>query len=360
MSDIQYLDDLPHGFVDATAAWADGWNDNWIAAKGQATMTFYERVDIPLQYELADTFTICDAYHCSVNGSTNPNRNYLWSGTTGFEPATGLRAVTNAAYSYDHARLRLDDVSGTARGRRRVVADLPGVGQLHRQRRRVLHAVQADRHEDADGGDAELPHHRGVLRHVMFGGLPPAEQQRLLAELAAGRELLTEAEKRLFDLAMYRSEPETLVPRLRADIAAGTLPQVSWLVPSSVDSEHPGASTPVASANLIYDLLDAIASDPDTWSKTALFINFDENDGYFDHVPPPVAPRPASGEGDDWFDGRPIGLGPRVPMTIVSPWTVGGHVCSEVFDHTSVVRFLERWTGVDEPNISPWRRDGVR
>jgi phospholipase C len=155
---------------------------------------------------------------------------------------------------------------------------------------------------------------------------------------------------------MYRSRPETLVPRLREDIAAGRLPQVSWLVPSAVDSEHPGASTPVGSANLMYDVLDAIASDRDTWSKTVLFINFDENDGYFDHVPPPVPPRPASGEGDDWFGGNPIGLSVRVPMTIVSPWTVGGHVDSQVADHSSVVRFLERWTGVEEPNISDWRR----
>jgi phospholipase C len=112
----------------------------------------------------------------------------------------------------------------------------------------------------------------------------------------------------------------------------------------------------VGSANLIYDVLDAIASDPDTWSKTVLLINFDENDGYFDHVPPPVAPQPTSGEGDDWYAGQPIGLGPRVPMTVVSPWSVGGHVNSQVFDHTSVLRFLEQWTGVREPNISTWRR----
>jgi len=127
-------------------------------------------------------------------------------------------------------------------------------------------------------------------------------------------------------------------------------------VPSAVDSEHPGSSTPVGSANLVYDLLDAIASDPETWSKTVLLINFDENDGYFDHVPPPVAPQPPSGAGDDWYAGKPIGLGPRVPMTVVSPWTVGGHVNSQVFDHTSVLRFLELWTGVREPNISSWRR----
>ncbi|CAM5650587.1 phospholipase C, phosphocholine-specific [Streptomyces badius] len=45
-----------------------------------------------------------------------------------------------------------------------------------------------------------------------------------------------------------------------------------------------------------------------------------------------------------------------MPLLVVSPWTVGGYVCSEVFDHTSVIRFLERWTGVEEPNIGDWRR----
>ena len=146
----------------------------------------------------------------------------------------------------------------------------------------------------------------------------PSEQQRLLAQLETGRASLTAAERSLFDRGMARSEPESLVPRLRDDIAAGRLPKVSWLVPSAVDSEHPGASTPVGSANLIHEVLDALASDRDTWSKTVLFINFDENDRLGDHVPPP-APPPLGGEGDDQFEGKPIGLATRVPMTIVVP-----------------------------------------
>ncbi|SDI21536.1 phospholipase C [Actinokineospora alba] len=184
----------------------------------------------------------------------------------------------------------------------------------------------------------------------------PSARKKMLDQFAAGLATLTPAERVLFDRGMYRSEPDTLVPRLRADIAAGTLPAVSYLVPTAALSEHPGSSTPVGSANLIYQVLDAIASNPDTWSKTVLLINFDENDGYFDHVPAPVQQRPGSGASDDWYQGRAIGLGPRVPMTVVSPWTIGGHVDSEIADHTSVIRFLERVTGVVEPNISPWRR----
>ena len=112
-------------------------------------MTFYERQDIPLQYELADTFTICDAYHCSVNGSTNPNRNYLWSGTTGNEPASTKRAVTNAAYGYDHGGYDWTTYPERLENVRCVMEDLPGLGQLHRQRSGVLQNVQGDRTQDA-------------------------------------------------------------------------------------------------------------------------------------------------------------------------------------------------------------------
>ncbi|GAA0605391.1 phospholipase C, phosphocholine-specific [Kribbella sandramycini] len=352
--DIQYLGALPHGYGDATQAWSNGWNDNWVQAKTAASMTHYDRRDIPLQYELAETFTICDAYHCSVNGSTNPNRNYLWSGTVGFEPGTTQRAVTNAAYDYDHQgydwtaypeRLEKAGVSWQIYQEWDNFTDnaVEYFKTFKELGRRILASVPGGYRTTEEFYDK------------LFAKTP-AEQQQALKDLAAAVAKQPKADQKLFHQAMYRSEPETLITRVKADIKAGKLPRVSWLVPSAVDSEHPGSSTPVASANLVYELLDAIAADPEVWSKTALFINFDENDGYFDHVPPPVAPRPESGEGDDWYAGQPIGLGPRVPMTVVSPWTVGGHVNSQVFDHTSVLRFLERWTGVREPNISTWRR----
>jgi phospholipase C len=352
-SDIQYLGDLDHSFAGSTSAWSEGWNDNWVAAKTPATMTYYERRDIPLQYELAETFTFLDAYHCSVFGSTNPNRNYLVSGTTGFE-ANGTRAVTNAAYSYDHP-----GYDWTTYAERLEAAGISW--QVYQEWDNFTdNAIEYFKPFKAVGTKmlraANLPYRTTEEFYDNLWSKTDAERQAALAALASGRNVLTPAERALFDKAMFRSEPESLVPRLKADMAAGKLPAVSWLVPSSVDSEHPGASTPVGSANLIYDLLDALASDRETWSKTVLFINFDENDGYFDHVPPPVPPRPVTGEGDDWYAGKPIGLATRVPMTIVSPWTVGGWVSSEVSDHTSVIRFLERWTGVQEPNISPWRR----
>lgn len=353
-SDIQYLDALNHEWHGSTAAWAQGWYDNWVPAKTPATMTYYERRDIPLQYELAETFTICDAYHCSMFGGTNPNRNYFFTGTTGFEPGTRNRAVANDAYEVDHPgyewttypqRLQAAGVSWQIYQEWDNFTDNPVeyFAPFKRIGARVLAQV--------DGG-----YRTTEQLYTALLTLPEADRQRLLAQLDAALDGLDAGQRSLFDRAMYRSAPGTLLQRFRADVTAGALPAVTWLVPPQALSEHPSGSTPVASANLIYELLDIIAADTETWSKTALFINFDENDGFFDHVPPPVPPRPAHGEGDDWYQGQAIGLGPRVPMVVVSPWSIGGFVDSEVFDHTSVLRFLEAWTGVAEPNISDWRR----
>ena len=105
-------------------------------------------------------------------------------------------------------------------------------------------------------------------------------------------------------------------------------------------------------------MLEALWDNPALWQSTAVFINYDENDGFFDHVLPPFAAgraRPASTSQE-----LPIGLGPRVPMLVVSPWSRGGWVNSQVFDHTSVLRFLEALTGVAEPNISRLAPLGLR
>jgi phospholipase C len=105
------------------------------------------------------------------------------------------------------------------------------------------------------------------------------------------------------------------------------------------------------------------------FNSTLVIINYDENDGQFDHVPPPV---PAQGEFDEFVDSGtlraygvnvplPVGFGFRVPLILISPWTRGGWVTSEVSDHTSVIQLLEKWTTAlgapaISPNISDWRR----
>ncbi|WP_113700939.1 phosphocholine-specific phospholipase C [Nonomuraea lactucae] len=347
--DLQWITALPHGWNDGQQAAAKGWNDGWIPAKTPATMTYYRREDIPLQYELADTFTICDGYHCSVLSSTSPNRNYHVSGHTGYEPGTSRRAVDNAAYDEDtHAGYTWANAGEIlqAAGRTwKVYQEWDNYQDNNleffaRFRQIARKALQGD--------------HRSM--DAFYGALvraPEAERQRLLARLDEGVAQLTAQERELFDRALRRAPAKQLVASLRADIEAGRLPEVSYIVPSAADSEHPSASSPIQSAQITYDLLDAIASHPEIWQSTVLFITYDENDGFFDHVPPPLPP---ADQADDHYGGHPIGLGVRVPMTVVSPWTAGGYVCSEIFDHTSTVLFLERWLGVRFPDITPWRR----
>jgi phospholipase C len=147
----------------------------------------------------------------------------------------------------------------------------------------------------------------------------------------------------------------------------GTLPQVSYIVAPEAFSEHPNWPANYG-AWYVSQVLDTLTAHPDLWSKTALLIMFDENDGLFDHLVPPFPAAsadaggstvPVTGEifpGSSRFVAGPYGLGPRVPMLVVSPWSRGGWVCSEVFDHTSVIQFITRRFGVTEPNISPWRQ----
>ena len=130
------------------------------------------------------------------------------------------------------------------------------------------------------------------------------------------------------------------------------LPTVSWIMSTGTGSEHPNGM-PAAGAALVASKIDAIAANPKVWAKTVFILNYDENDGLFDHVVPPTAPL---GTPHEFIHGLPIGAGYRVPCIIVSPWSAGGWVCSETFDHTSVLQFLEKFTGVKEPNITDWRR----
>jgi phospholipase C len=143
-------------------------------------------------------------------------------------------------------------------------------------------------------------------------------------------------------------------------------------------SDHPSA--PWYGAWYLAESLNILTQNPEVWKKTIFVLTYDENDGYFDHVPPFVSPdpsRPETGRVSAGIDARaeywplekdakrtdrddarggPIGLGFRVPMVVASPWSRGGYVCSQVFDHTSVLQLLERVCKVKEPNISPWRR----
>jgi phospholipase C len=152
----------------------------------------------------------------------------------------------------------------------------------------------------------------------------------------------------LYQKGMARQQEGTF----EYDAMNDKLPAVSWIMPTALQCEHPDYM-PADGAAFVASKIDAIAANRDGWAKTLFILNYDENDGIFDHVAPPV-PRP--GTAHEFVHDTPIGAGFRVPCILVSPWTTGGWVCSDVFDHTSVLMFLEKFTGVREPNVSEWRR----
>ncbi|MFC4329715.1 phosphocholine-specific phospholipase C [Streptomyces andamanensis] len=333
---LAFVQDLPHGWNDGHAAHARGRYDRWVPTKGSTTMAYLTRQDIPFHHALADAFTVCDAYHCSLIGSTDPNRYYMWTGYTGNDGKGGGPVIGNdeAGYSWTTYPERLERAGVSWK----IYQDI-GDGL------------------DAGGGwgwiqDAYRGNYgdNSLLYFDQYRNARPGDP--------------------LYDKARTgtdASRGEGFFDRLRADVKGGRLPQISWVVAPEAFTEHPNWPANYG-AWYISQVLDALTGDPQVWARTALFITYDENDGFFDHLVPPFPPDSADqglstvDAGADLFKGGagqvagPYGLGQRVPMLVVSPWSKGGFVCSETFDHTSIIRFMERRFGVREPNISPWRR----
>jgi phospholipase C, phosphocholine-specific, Pseudomonas-type len=333
---LQFLEDLPHGWNDTQAAFNAGKYDQWVPSKGTTTMAYLTREDIPFHYALADAFTVCDAYHCSILSSTDPNRYYMWTGYVGNDGQGGGPVLSNAELGYGWTtypeRLEKAGVSW------KIYQDI-GTGL------------------DADGGWG-------------WGSNPYIGNYGDNSLLYFNQYRTAEPGNPLYDKARTGTDTlngQSLFDILRKDVAAGTLPQVSWIAAPEAYTEHP--SWPANYGAWYVDrVLDALTSNPEVWSKTALFITYDENDGFFDHLlpayPPATRDRGLStvsidGEvypGGNGFNAGVYGLGVRVPMLVVSPWSKGGWVCSETYDHTSILRFLEQRFSVHEPNISAWRR----
>ncbi|GBR16289.1 phosphocholine-specific phospholipase C [Gluconobacter frateurii] len=325
---------LDHSWKGSQKVWNE-W-DCWIPHKTAMTMGHFTRRDIPYYYALADAFTICDAYHCSIFGPTNPNRLFLFSGTNGLSVGhDGKQAVENVDDGNVSADMRHDNPKFQSFQWTTYAEELQKAG--------VSWRVYQEYDNFGDNALAGFAAFRGLSEQFW-----QYQQGRRIVEGSTAENAAT-------------SEGRFLIEAFEKDVAAGTLPQVSWIVPAAALSEHPNAP-PGYGEHLISRLMDVFVRHPDVWSKTVFILNYDENDGFFDHVPPPV-PALYGDEGSstvsvtgESYHGVSVGLGPRVPAILISPWSKGGRVNSEVFDHTSVLMFLEKRFGVRAPNITPWRR----
>jgi phospholipase C len=276
-----------------------GKMDQWLSAEHELafTMSYYTRADLPWHMALADAFTVCDGYHASVLGPTNPNRLFTVSGTIDPAGRAGGPVTDNsesAPYTWTTYPERL-------------------------QARRISWRI----YQQGDNFDDNPLAWFKQYQQAPSGS--PLHQNGMLRRPASA---------------------------FADDVAAGRLPQVSWITAPTAQSEHPGYA-PGPGADFCNGILQALFAHPQVWASTVLFLVYDEPGGFFDHVIPQLPP---AGTADEFVGGDPIGLGFRVPMIVCSPWSRGGYVCSDTFDHTSMLRFLERRFGIREPQISRWRR----
>ncbi len=313
--------DVPtHDWAPQHLSWNRGRNDkfyeihsqpHWDGAGGVDVMGYYKQSDIPYFWALAREFTLCDAYHCSVLGPTEPNRCMAvsaWIDPAGTHGGPSLATDFNSAGLSGNYTWTTMPEQLQARGITWKSYTSPAAGSL----------------------DSPLP------AFTKFTTDPTLNR-----------------------LGLKPTYPNDFV----ADLAANALPSVSWIQLPVGQSEHPNFAPQVGEYG-ISTVLKAIWAHPGIWKKTAVIINYDENGGFFDHVSPPTAPAGTRGEyltagtlpGAIEGIRGPIGLGFRVPCVIVSPWTRGGFVCSDVFDHTSVLRLIEKRFGAEVPNLSRWRR----
>lgn len=280
-------------------AWHRGAMDRFLGAQQPLAMGYLTRAELPYYWALADEFTLLDGYHSSVLSQTNPNRLYYMSATIDPNGEGGGPELSNDGHGFRWTtypeRLEAAGVSW-----------------------RIYHDV-----DDFDDNIVEY--------FARYQQAEPGDP--------------------LHDEAMVNRPLSAFLD----DARAGNLPQVSWVVGTTPASEHP-PNPPALGEDYSAQCLAAVMANEAAWAKTLFVLHYDEHGGFFDHVPPPT---PDPGTPDEFVDGRPIGLGIRVPAIIASPFSRGGRVVSDTFDHTSTLKLLERRFGVEVPNLSAWRRETV-
>jgi phospholipase C len=322
--------DITHDWIPQHQTWNNGAMNGFVTSRLAAnandavlTMGYYTRADIPFYYGVADAFTLCDNYFCSVMGPTDSNRLYTMA-----------------------ASIDPDGTHGGPLLQTLVLNRSSFFGKL----------TYTTMPEQLEARGISWKVYGSPDQNILSGTF----SDNVLSYFKNFQDPSSSLYKKAFN-------PQFPVDFL-SDLASGNLPQVSWLITSVVDSDHPPAPAIFGEATLS-GIISASMANPTIWAKTALFVTYDENGGFFDHVPPVTAPPGTPGEyitaaavPDPSVAGGisgPIGLGFRVPTFVISPFSRGGFVCSDMFDHTSLLRFLETRFGAEVPNLSAWRRATV-
>jgi phospholipase C len=400
------------------------------------SMGYYTREDIPFYYALADAFTVCDMNFCSSLTPTDPNRIHFWSGTVRADKDPSLKAFVDNGdiergieWRTFPELLEQNGISWKVY-QNEIIAD----GGFTPEEEAWLANFGDNALEYFNQYNVKLSRRYIDYLPIKIKKLQDEIQdlQQSLSALAEGSDERRKAEKKLEDarneLTFTQAEQEKwtrekfddlsplqknihekafvvnsgdpyqheltalnysddgvsreinipkgdILDQFRKDVENGKLPTVSWLVAPETFSDHPSA--PWFGSWYLSEVMDILTKNPEVWKKTIFILTYDENDGYFDHVPPFTAPdsrdtttgKVSKGidTSVDWVNREEdvpgsIGLGFRVPMVVASPWSRGGWVNSQVFDHTSSIQFLETFLNkkfkknIRETNITDWRR----
>lgn len=231
-------------------------------------MGHYRRDDVPFQFALAEAFTICDDYHCSITTGTDPNRITFWSGSN-FNPELGRQGSNAQPDQCEPNNLRCWITGKWVPGVWPQTYTYAGNAFTWDTIPDVLARAGISWHIYQDMNDNWTGAMNGCLAFESFRTARPGTP--------------------VYEHGMTGG-PDFL-DRLREDVRNDTLPQVSWVLTTKSNSEHPGAgSSPAHGGNFTADVLDALTANPEVWSKTVFLLTYDENDGLFDHLPAPAVP----------------------------------------------------------------------
>jgi phospholipase C len=255
--------DPSHTWQSIHSEWNKGAMDGFYTTDGSAALNYYDGSDLSYYYSLADAFTLCGYYFSSVPGPTVPNRLVMVSGTAGGNTTDTLSPGS---------------------------VDWPAI---------------------VDVLDA---HHVSWKCYNLGLGLGSTGS----LELFNG---LTFFKKWQNDQRLRFTEDD-----YTADLQAGTLPQVSFLITEELISEHPPTDIQMGQQKMAH-VINALMSSS-SWKSSALFLTYDEGGGFFDHVAPPQVDA--------------YGLGMRVPALVVSPYARRGYVSGQIYEHSSILKFIER------------------
>ncbi len=270
--------DPPHWWDAVHQQWNGGRMDGFYRSTqaffgdGNISMPYYTARELPFYYSLFGSAGLCGNYFCSLLGPTWPNRFYLMSGTSG-----GI--TTNGIWGYG-----VFDSGGWP-----IILDL------------------------LDAADVSWK-----IYYIGSDGVEVGDTDNVAVFWSK-----------------YAHDPRTTatIDEYYDDCRRGTLPNVSWIIPSySMQfDEHPDADVSVG-MGFQQQVIEALSGSPH-WGKSALLLTYDEHGGFFDHVPPPQVDA--------------YGLGIRVPLWVVSPHARRGVVTSSrPADHVSTLKFIERLWGL--------------